>query len=266
MQADWETEGGDRESLSLPGHANTLISRVAAANDKTVVVLQGGTPVSMPWVDEVSAILWAWYGGNETGNAIADVLFGDVNPSGKLPLSFPKCIEDNPTFLNFRSERGRVLYGEDVFVGYRFYQALRREVLFSFGHGLSYTSFAFSDLSVHHNETSENIEISVTVENTGSVAGAEVVQAYISQRNPSIRRPNQELRGYTKEFLRPGERKVCSIEIETKYATSFWDEDRDTWIIEKDTYDLTVANTSELNTSSLSKSFEVKTTKFWKGL
>lgn len=266
MQADWETEGGDRENLSLPGHLNAMISRVAAANEKTVVVLQGGTPVSMPWVDEVSAILWAWYGGNETGNAIADVLFGDVNPSGKLPLSFPKCIEDNPTYLNFRSERGRILYGEDVFVGYRFYQALKRDVLFPFGHGLSYTSFQFSDLSVNHNESSENIEISVTVENTGSVAGAEVVQAYISQRNPSIRRPDKELRGYTKVFLQPGESKACSIDIESKYATSFWDEERDAWIIEKDTYDVTVANTSTLSQGSLSKSFEVKTTKFWRGL
>jgi len=239
---------------------------VAAANDKTVVVLQGGTPVSMPWVDDVSAILWAWYGGNETGNAIADVLFGDINPSGKLPLSFPKCIEDNPTFLNFRSERCRVLYGEDVFIGYRFYQALKRDVLFSFGHGLSYTSFAFYNLSVYHNETSENIEISVRVENTGIVAGAEVVQAYVSQRDPSIRRPKHELRGYTKVFLQPGESKVCSIEIEAKYATSFWDEERDAWIIEKDTYDVTVANTSSFNEESLSKSFEIKITKLWKGL
>ncbi|KAH8588226.1 beta-glucosidase [Bisporella sp. PMI_857] len=266
LNADWESEGGDRQTLSLPGHLDSLIGKVAAANNKTVVVLQGGTPVSMPWIDNVAAVLYAWYGGNETGNAIADVLFGDVNPSGKLPLSFPKTIEDNPSFFSFKSERGRVLYGEDIFVGYRFYEALKRNVLFPFGHGLSYTSFAFSDLSVNHNETAHTIEVSVVVENTGNVAGAEVVQVYVSQRNPSIRRPNQELRGYTKAFLQPGEKRKCSLEIETKYATSFWDEEMHQWIIEKDTYDVTVANTSATSKLSLSGSFEIKVTKWWKGL
>lgn len=123
-QSDWEGEGTDREIFSLPGHMDALISAVSAANPSTVVVMQSGTPIAMPWISSVNALVHAWYGGNETGNAIADILFGAVNPSAKLPLSFPKRIQDNPAFLNYRTERGRTLYGEDVYVGYRWYEML----------------------------------------------------------------------------------------------------------------------------------------------
>jgi beta-glucosidase len=120
--------------MDLPGHANALISAVLAANPSTVIVLQSGTPVTMPWASSAPTLLHAWYGGNETGNAIADILFGDVNPSAKLPLSFPKKLEDNPAFLNYRCEGGRTLYGEDVYVGYRWYDTLGLEQLFPFGY------------------------------------------------------------------------------------------------------------------------------------
>ncbi|MBE3046627.1 glycoside hydrolase family 3 C-terminal domain-containing protein, partial [Candidatus Bathyarchaeota archaeon] len=152
LNADWETEGNDREDMDLPGYLDEMIAAVAAANPNTVVVMQSGTPVTMPWIDQVPALVQAWYGGNETGNSIADIVFGDANPSGKLSLSFPVHLRDNPSYLNFRAEGGRTLYGEDVYVGYRFYEYMERPVLFPFGHGLSYTSFAFSGLAVEEKE------------------------------------------------------------------------------------------------------------------
>jgi len=128
----------------------------------------------MPWAPSVNGLLHAWYGGNETGNAIADVIFGNVNPSAKLPLSFPKRVQDNPAFLNYRTERGRTLYGEDVYIGYRWYETLELPVLFPFGHGLSYTKFSYSGVNVNTNEN--DLVVKVTVKNDGELAGAEVVQ------------------------------------------------------------------------------------------
>ncbi|KAH8796458.1 glycoside hydrolase superfamily [Hyaloscypha finlandica] len=263
LNADWETEGSDREDMSLPGHMDALISAVSTANPSTVVVMQSGTPVAMPWISSVKALVHAWYGGNETGNAIADVLFGHVNPSAKLPLSFPKRLQDNPAFLNYRTERGRALYGEDVYVGYRWYEMLDLPVLFPFGHGLSYTTFSFSDLKV--DKTDKDLKVTVKVSNTGSLAGAEVVQVYIRQKNPSIRRPKKELKGFKKVFLEKGESKLVEVKIETKYATSFWDEIREAWISEKDTYEVVVGGSSE-EVTAVRGSFEVEKTVWWNGL
>lgn len=252
--------------MSLPGYLDAMISRVVRANRNTAVILQAGTPVAMPWIDEVSAVAWAWYGGNEAGYAIADVVFGDVNPSAKTSLSFPKQLEDNPTYLSFKSERGRTLYGEDVYVGYRYYESVKRDVLFPFGHGLTYTTFSFSDLEVVHNMDFGKIKVSVAVENTGSVAGAEVVQVYVAQRDPSIGRPKKELKGFTKLYLQPGEKKTSIVDIETKYATSFWDEERDEWVSEEGTYDVLVSNTSAASGRTLSANFDIARTTWWTGL
>lgn len=242
---------------------DALITAVSAANPSTVVVTQSGTPIAMPWISSVNALIHAWYGGNETGNAIADILFGNVNPSAKLPLSFPKRIEDNPAFLNYRTERGRTLYGEDVYVGYRWYEMLGLGVLFPFGHGLSYTTFSFSDLKVEKKD--KVLNVSVKVKNTGEREGAEVVQVYVSQKNPSIRRPKKELKGFTKVFLAKGEEKVVEVPIEVKYAASFWDEVRDAWVVEKDTYEVVVGNSSA-GEGALKGTFEVETTSWWNGL
>lgn len=251
--------------MDLPGHTNALISAVVAANPNTVVVMQSGTPVEMPWNDKVPAMIHAWYGGNETGNAIADVLFGDVNPSGKLSLTFPKRVQDNPAFLNYKSERGRTIYGEDVHIGYRYYEALDREVLYPFGHGLSYTSFSFSDLSVKND--GEHLEVSVKVTNTGKVAGAQVVQVYIAPQNPSLTRPPKELKGFGKVFLGPGASEVAKVKIQTKYAVSFWDEGRDAWAIEKDVYKVIVSDSSAVTKeNSLVGNFQIKETTWWNGL
>jgi beta-glucosidase len=203
------------------------------------------------------------YGGNETGNAIADVLFGNVNPSAKLPLSFPKRIQDNPAFLNYKTERGRTLYGEDVYVGYRWYEMLDLPVLFPFGHGLSYTTFTLSDLIVTTDPKSLTVEIKVS--NTGTLAGAEVVQVYVSQKNPTIKRPKKELKGFTKVALEQGESKTVKVEIDVKYAASFWDEIRNSWIMEKDEYEFIVGASSNEETA-LRGSFVVGNTSWWNGI
>lgn len=250
--------------MDLPGYTDALISAVAAANPNTAVVMQSGTPVCMPWIDEVPALVHAWYGGNETGNAIADVIFGTVNPSGKLSLSFPVRNEDNPAFLNFRSERGRALYGEDVYIGYRFYEKTKRDVLFPFGHGLSYTSFDISNLQVTDDDAGEKITIKVDVKNTGALEGAQVVQVYVSQRHPSINRPPKELKGFAKVLLKPGEVRQATVHVSKKYAASFWDELKDAWIMEKDEYDVLVGDSSA--STPLQGSFKVGETSWWKGL
>jgi beta-glucosidase len=263
LNADWETEGADRADMSLPGHMDALIAAVSAANPNTVVVMQSGTPVEMPWISSVNGLLQAWYGGNETGHAIADVLFGDVCPSAKLPLSFPKRIQDNPAYLNYVTERGRVLYGEDVYIGYRWYEQLELPVLFPFGHGLSYTTFTYSDLKVVKTDT--DLKVSVEVKNTGERSGAEVVQVYIAQKKPSIRRPKKELQGFKKVVLEKGESKVVEVTMELKYAASFWDEQRAAWIVEKDEYEVIVGGSSD-DKNALKTSFVVEKTSWWNGL
>jgi beta-glucosidase len=262
LNSDWESEGYDREHMDLPAGSDDLVKAVCAANPNTAVVLQSGTPVTMPWLRDAPAVIQAWYGGNETGNAIADIVFGTTNPSAKLPLSFPHRNEDNPAFLNFRSERGRVLYGEDVYIGYRYYEKTKKEVAFPFGHGLSYTTFEISDLAV--SDSPEEIDVSATVSNTGKVDGAEVVQVYISQQSPSIHRPLKELKGFTKVYVKAGEKKKVEVKIIKKYATSFWDEERDAWIMEADEFDVLVGNSS----AKVEKAGTVRVaeTKWWNGL
>ena len=262
LNSDWESEGYDRPHMDLPPGSDELIAAVTAANPNTAVVIQSGTPVTMPWLSKTPALLQAWYGGNETGNAIADVLFGDVNPSGKAPLSFPVRNEDNPAYLNFRSERGRVLYGEDVYIGYRFYERTKLPVEIPFGHGLSYTKFSMKDLSVTDDETT--IKATVTVTNDGDYDGAQVVQVYVGQRKPSINRPVKELKGFTKVVLKKGESKQAEVSFSKKYGASFWDEHRDAWIMEKDVYDVLVGDSSA--DTPLKGDFEVKKTDWWTGL
>lgn len=271
LNGDWESEGSDRPDMDSPPYIDRLIDKVLAVNPRAVIVLQSGTPVAMPWAGSASAILQAWYGGNETGNAIADVIYGGVNPCGKLPLSFPRHLSQNPAFLNYRSERGRVLYGEDVYVGYRYYEKLSIQPLFPFGHGLSYTTFLFSDLEVFVSKADSTpassealVTARCTLQNTGHREGAEVVQVYIQHRKPSISRPFKELKGFKKVFLQPGEKRRVQIDMERKYACSFWDEDREMWIMEKGDYNVLVGRSSQAG--FLEDDFEVKETGWWMGL
>ncbi|KAH9885644.1 glycoside hydrolase family 3 protein [Xylariomycetidae sp. FL2044] len=291
LNAEWETEGNDRDDMRLPPGSDDLIAAVAKANPNTVVVMQSGTPVEMPWIRDVHALIHAWYGGNETGNTIADILFGDANPSGKLSLTFPVRVQDNPTFLNYRTEASRVLYGEDVYIGYRYYEYLEREVLFPFGHGLSYTTFAFSDLSVvvviddgdssdssSSSSSNSKLAISLTIQNTGAVRGAEVAQVYVAPRQRAkVNRPVKELKGFAKVELAPGEsRRVTVGGIATKYAASYWDEERDQWCAEKGEYEVIVSDSSAVKQEQeeeegeggkvLRGAFEIPETYWWSGL
>lgn len=270
LNADWETEGYDRQMMDLPPPMDDLISAVAeAAPGRTAVVMQSGTPVHMPWVDKVAAVVQAWYGGNETGNIIADVLFGDANPSGKLSLSWPKRVEDNPAYLNYRSEGGRVLYGEDIYVGYRYYEKVKREVLFPFGFGLSYTEFELSGLEVVDDGKDEDgkITIKVTVKNVGSVKGQEVVQVYVAPPKSSVSRPVKELRGFTKVGLEAGESQRVEVTVQKKYAASYWDEFRDKWCVEGGEYGVIVGNSSvQVEGKTLRGGFKVGETFWWLSL
>lgn len=274
--------------MALPPHTDDLISKILAVNPNTVVVIQSGTPVAMPWLAECKALAHAWFGGNESGNGIADVLLGTVNPvsrpspsllkvknrktktqidandeqSAKLPLTFPVRVQDNPAFLSAKSEGGRMRYGEDVFVGYRHYDAISLPVAFPFGHGLSYTSFAFSDLEVK--VEGEKLVVSVTVENTGEVEGKEVVQVYVSQEKCSVTRPVKELKGFAKISLAKGKKEKVTVTTEMKYATSFWDEARDTWLVEEGTFKVLVGSSSRGDL--LEKSFNVEKAIRWRGI
>lgn len=262
LNSAWETEGHDRENMDLPPGTTELVKSIVAANPNTVVVMQSGTPVTMPWIDDVPAVIHAWYGGNETGNAIADVLFGDANPNGKLSLTIPKRLEDNPSYLYFGSEHGRTWYGEHVYVGYKFYETIDRPVLFPFGHGLSYTKFNYTNCTVSLNE--DNLTVTVDVKNTGNMEGKESVQIYISSANLNIRRPFKELKGYNKVNLLPGETKTVSIAISKKYATSYWDEERNQWVSEKGNYIIHCASSSV--DVRLTRSFELNREIRWNGL
>ncbi|KAI1098756.1 glycoside hydrolase family 3 protein [Jackrogersella minutella] len=266
LNAEWETEGNDRAHMSLPPGLDDLIAAVSKANPNTAVVMQSGTPVEMPWIGNVNSLVHAWYGGNETGNTIADILFGDVNPSGKLSLSFPIRVQHNPAYLNYRTEGGRVIYGEDIYIGYRYYEFADREVLFPFGHGLSYTSFAFSELSVADKDG--ELTVTVVVKNTGSVKGAEVAQVYVAPKQKAkVNRPVKELKGFAKVELAPDESKTITVKVATKYAASYWDEERDQWCAERGDYEVIMSDSSSLTGGKVVKgSFKVNETFWWSGL
>lgn len=211
LSNEWESEGVDRETMELPGAQTELIRRVVAANPNTVVVLNTGSPVTMPWVDEVPAVVQAWYAGQEAGNAIADVLFGAADPAGRLPTTFPRRLADNPAYLNYPGENGKVLYGEGLFVGYRYYDAKDVDVLFPFGHGLSYADFAYANLAVE--QTGQSVQVRVDVTNTANRPGTEVIQLYVGDVESRLVRPQKELRAFAKIALAPGETQTVTFEL-----------------------------------------------------
>jgi beta-glucosidase len=246
LNGDWESEGHDRPDMELAGDQVELIERVAAANPNTVVVLQTGSPISMPWRDKVAAVIQAWYPGQECGNAIADVLFGDVNPSGKLPQTFPKRLEDNPAYINYPGENGRVRYGEGLFVGYRYYEKKQVEPLFPFGFGLSYTTFRYDNLRLSADAIApdERLTVSVDVTNTGQRAGQEVVQLYVRDVASNLSRPPKELKGFAKVTLAPGETKTATLTIDRE-SLAYWDDARHAWVAEADEFEVLVGSSSQ---------------------
>ena len=221
----FESEGFDRESLAMPRNQNELIEAVAAANPNTVVVLHGGAPMLTEWLDKVRAVLCVYLGGQGVGKAAVELLYGDKNPSGKLAETWPKKLSDNPSFLNFPGTEGVVDYAEGVFIGYRYYDKKEMDVLFPFGHGLSYTSFAYSDLRLDKTEMTDRDELTVTckVKNTGGLHGKETVQLYVKNSPGDVPRPIRELRGFVKVELQPGEEKEVRFTL-AKRAFAYYEE------------------------------------------
>ncbi|KAG8948268.1 hypothetical protein FRC04_009906 [Tulasnella sp. 424] len=250
LTSEWEAEGSDRPTMDLPARQHELIEKVSAANPRTVVVIQAGSATSIPYVDSAAAILQAWYSGNEVGNAIADVVFGKVNPSGKLPISLPRRIEDiGPAAFNIRSENGKILYAEDLFVGYKNYTRTGVKPLFPFGFGLSYSTFSVSKLEASapagKDASSFSVELSVNVTNTSSLPGSEVVQAYITLPSTSkLTHPSQQLKAFTKvKNLSPGETATAVLKL-SKYSVSYWDDRINHWVAEKGEYTVHVGTSS----------------------
>ncbi|KAF5516043.1 Beta-glucosidase B [Colletotrichum siamense] len=231
---EWETETSDMVSMDLPGQSNELVRAVVRANSRTIVINQTGSPITMPWVNEVPAIVQAWYQGQEQGNCIADILLGTTNPCGKLPITFPRRIEDTPSFDNYPGENDVVHYGENLYLGYRFYDHRKIEPLFPFGYGLSYTTFAYSNIRLSSGSLAvdETIEVQVDVTNTGGVDGKEVVEFYVSPvSKPTLGRPLRELKGWDKVFVRPGETATARATLD-RGSISYWDDSIQKWVIE----------------------------------
>ena len=241
LTAEWESEGQDRINMDLPGEQNELIARVAAANPNTVVVLNAGSPLHMPWVNDVKSVLQMWYLGQESGNAIADILFGEADPGGRLPTSFPKRIEDNPAHVNFPGENGMVRYGEGLFVGYRYYDKKNIAPLFPFGHGLSYTSFSFDVLEL--DQAGGEINAQVTLTNTGSRKGQEVVQLYVRDLQSSLIRPPKELKSFKKVQLDPGETRTVTLTLQ-EADLAFYDDLKKAWIVEPGEFEVLVGRSA----------------------
>ena len=228
----WESEGYDRTTLDMPSCQNRLIEKIAAVNKNTVVVLHNGAPIVMPWLDKVQGVLEVYLGGQAVGAAVVNLLFGKVNPSGRLAETFPKRLEDNPSFLFYFGENDRTPYREGIFVGYRYYTKKKIEPLFPFGYGLSYTHFEYSDLTVDKEQVgdADTLHVSVKVRNVGNRAGKEVVQLYVAAEMPGIIRPVRELKGFQKIALAAGEEKVVSFTLDSR-AFAYWNEIIHDWHI-----------------------------------
>lgn len=242
-----ESEGYDRTDLDLTDQQVALIKAVAKTQPNTVVVLNNGAPVAMSaWIDDTAAVLEAWMMGQAGGIAIADVLFGKVNPSGKLAETFPLKLSDTPAHLNWPGEMGEVRYGEGLFIGYRYYDARQIPVQFPFGYGLSYTTFAYSNPKVSATKFKDvdGIKVTVDVTNTGKVAGKEIVQVYVHDQRSGLMRPEKELKGFAKVELLPGETKSVSITLDFR-AFSFYHSEYKQWITEDGEFDILIGASAE---------------------
>ena len=252
LTEDFEAEGQDRDNLSIPENQEVLIYEIASVQPNTIVVLTNGAPVEIPWKDKVSAILEGYLGGQSAARAISDIINGKVNPSGKLAETFPETIEDTPAFINFPGEMDRVLYGEDIFVGYRYYDKKEIEPAYPFGHGLSYTTFRYDNLNIYQHskndidarDLSEIVaEVSLTVTNTGARTGSEITQLYISAEASQVRRPVKELKGFDKVKLEPGESKEISFNI-TAGDLAYYEPEISNWLTESGDYQILIGSSS----------------------
>ena len=241
----YESEGYDRTHMRMPACQNKLIEAVAEANPNTVVVLHNGSPVEMPWIGKVKAVLEAYLGGQAVGTATVKVLFGDVNPSGRLPETFPVKLSDNPSYLFYGGEKDKTDYREGIFVGYRYYDRKEMNVLFPFGHGLSYTSFEYSDLWLSDAEITDEdtLTATVTVKNTGNRTGKTVVQLYVSDVESTVLRPVRELKGFEKVELRPGQSKEVTFTLD-KRSFAYWNQEIHDWHVETGVFNIEIGQSS----------------------
>lgn len=246
LPESYESEGEDRKFLDLPQVQNELIEKLAEVNQNIVVVLHNGAPVTMPWLGKVKSVLECYLGGENIGTAQINILFGKTNPSGKLAETFPLRLEDTPCYLDFPGNGRIARYSEGIFVGYRWYDSRKMPVLFPFGHGLSYTTFEYSNLKlskskIHDDET---LKVKVTVKNTGNVDGKEIVQLYVSDKTGVEIRPEKELKGFEKIFLKAGEEKEVSFVLD-KRSFAFWNTDLHEWYVPSGKFDILVAASSQ---------------------
>jgi len=241
----FESEGRDRPHMELTGEQDRLVRAVVRANPRTIVVVNAGAPVTMPWADEAPAVLMAWYPGMEGGNAIAGILFGSVNPSGKLPITLPLRHEDTPGYLAYPGTR-EAFYGEGLFVGYRWYDKRDMRVLFPFGHGLSYTKFNYSGLSLPSRVAISDdmrVDVRVTIENAGDRPGAEVVQLYVGDAKCTLPRPVRELKAFARVFLKPGQKKRIRLSLD-KRSFALYEPYRGEWVVEPGEFEIGVGSSS----------------------
>ena len=235
-----EAEGYDRESLDLPGDQNALVEAVLAANPKTIIVLVGGAPYAMPWINHTPAVVVAWLGGEEGPDATARILFGEASPSGRLPVTFPTRLEDTPAHGWYPGD-AEVTYGEGLFVGYRHYDRAPEPPLFPFGHGLTYSRVAYENLVVPETAIAgESVTASFTLRNVGDRQAKETAQLYVRPRGPSVERPVKELKGFVKVSLEPGESRRVALTLDAR-AFAFWDPQLGDWNAEPGAYDILVA-------------------------
>ena len=241
--SDWETEGNDRSDFNLPANQNHLIEEVLQVNPNTLVVLNTGSPVKMPWADRAEAILQTWFAGQEFGNAMVDIITGAINPSGRLPTSFPKNIEDTPAFNSYPGKDLQMNYEEKLLVGYRWYDKKDIKTLFPFGHGLSYTQFEYTDLEV---EIQANNKVSCTflIQNTGLIAGAETAQCYIGYKTDDHSEPKKTLQGFSKITLNQGDKSKVEINLNSRNFSS-WNEAKQNWEVRSGSYEIFIGSSAE---------------------
>ena len=235
----FESEGYDRTHLHMPDCQNRLIEEVGKVQPNTVVVLHNGAPVEMPWLSQVKGVVEAYLGGQAVGSAVANVLYGKVNPSGRLPETFPLRLQDTPCYLNYGKEPDRAEYREGVFVGYRYYTSKEMPVLYPFGYGLSYTTFEYNNLRVEKDsiKESETVKVTVDVTNSGQISGKEVVQLYVGKKDNTSVRPVRELRAFDKIPLQPGETKTVEFVLGSR-AFAYWEEEIHDWFVESGVYEI----------------------------
>lgn len=254
-----ESEGYDRKDMKLPACQNQLIEAVAQVQPNTVVVLHNGSPVETPWADKVAAVLEMYLGGQGVGEAADQILYGEVNPSGRLAETFPLHLEDNPGYLNFPGDGENVNYAEGVYVGYRYYDTKKMPVRWAFGHGLSYTAFEYSNLKMPAEALGDEgcVKVTADVKNAGKVAGREVVQLYVSDKNGTAGRPVKELKGFTKVTLNPGETKTVEFTLNAR-DLSFYHEGLGDWYAPSGTYEVLIGHASDEIALRGELSFETK--------